>query len=86
MGELAGEEGAAEIGHVAALDAGIRLRPDGRDDDDAAVTRLRVGISRGGDSGILCWRLLLKLLARRAVTAPSPGAAKATPVALHVLA
>lgn len=43
-------------------------------DNDATVARLRVGVSRGGDSGLVCWRLLLELLARRAAAMPSPGA------------
>ena len=47
---------------------------DGGGDDDTTVARLRVGISRGGNDGLLCWRLLVELLARRAAAMPSPGA------------
>ena len=66
-------------GNEAEPDADTRLGLDGRNDDDATITRLRVGISKSGDSGLLCWRLLLELLARRAATTPSPGAiARAT--------
>ena len=43
-------------------------------DDDATVARLRVGISRGGNDGLLFWRLLVELLARRAAATHSPGA------------
>jgi len=47
---------------------------DGGGDDDATVTRLRIGISRGGHDGLLGWRLLVQLLARRAAATPSTGA------------
>ena len=71
--DLAVEEVAAEADCIAAPDAGARPRRGGDGDDDAAIARLRVGVSRGGDSGLLCWRLLLELLSRRAVAAPSPS-------------
>ncbi len=51
---------------------------DGGVDDDATVAGLRVGISSGGRDGLLCWRILVELLARRAAATSSPGATALT--------